>query len=226
MKKIVLVLLLFCLFGCSTSNLPVEPVSTPEETLVDPDLFPIKEDPESALMGGSPINPKNIDSYLFREDCIYLDTRSPEQFYSEGSIGGFINLPFYGYIADFNNKSGALFTMTKVTDEDGSVYPLGEPGSFIANFEESEELIKDLIPDDKNILIIATAGVESCYLINLLIQLGYNGSQLYNVGSFTTGMGDDIAYISYPDARHLVPPFELYETTMDYSWKNLTPSNK
>jgi len=223
MKKFVLVYLLFCLFGCSPSNLPVEPTSTPEEIMANTLELPMKDNPESALMSGSPITPKNIDSFLFREDCIYLDTRSPEQFYSEGSIGGFINLPFYGYIADFNNKSGALFTMTKVTDENGTVYPLGDPGSFLANFIESEELLKDLIPDDKNILVIATAGVESCYLINLLIQLGYDASRLYNIGSFTTGMGDDIAYVSYPDAKHLVPPFELYETTIDYSWKNLTP---
>ena len=59
--------------------------------------------------------PKNIDDYLFRQDCIYLDTRYPYQFYQEGCIAGFMNLPFYEYIADFNKEAGALFTITKIT---------------------------------------------------------------------------------------------------------------
>lgn len=223
MKKILILLLALSLIGCSTSNsLDTEnksEIENKEETI----YLPIKENPESALMSESPITPKNIDDYLFRDDCIYIDTRSPEQFYSEGHIAGFINIPFYGYIADFNDESGALFTMTKVTAEDGTVYSLGEPGSFIANYEESLQLIKDYFPNDKNILIIATAGVESCYLINLLYQLGYNGYHLYNVGSFTTGMGNDISYVSNPDAKYLVPSFELYDTDISYRLSNLTP---
>lgn len=224
MKKILILLLTFSLIGCTTANSSDNTLKNDSDNIEkDTTYLPIKEKPESGLMSESPINPKNIDDYLFRDDCIYIDTRNAEQFYSEGHIGGFINIPFYGYIADFNADSGALFTMTKVTSEDGTVYPLGEAGSFIANYEESEQLIKELFPDDKNILIIATAGVESCYLINLLYQLGYNGYHLYNVGSFTTGMGNDISYVSNPDAKHLVPSFELFDTGITYSWNNLTP---
>ena len=165
------------------------------------------------------INPKNIDDYLFRDDCIYIDTRDPEQFYEEGSIAGFVNIPFYGYICDFKKGTGSLFTFTKISDE----ILLGDPGSFIANYEESEEVIKSMFPKDKNILVIATAGVESCYILNLLVQLGYDEEKLYNVGSFTTGMGNDIAYVSRKDAKYLIKPFYVDDTVISYDVEGLTP---
>lgn len=228
MKRFTMLLLVLCLFGCQKTP-PVEEQTDPIEILPPVDIvldIPAKEDPSSALMSASPIKPSNIDDYLYRDDCVYIDTRSAQQFHSEGSIGGFMNIPFYGYIADFKAGTGSLFQMTKVTDEDGTVYPLGEPGSFIPNYEESEQMIKALIPKNKTILVIATAGVESCYFINLLKQLGYDEAKLYNVGSFTTGMGNDQAYVGLEDVKHLVPPFELYDTVITYTWTGLTPIQK
>lgn len=223
MRKLLLIISVFALCACAAPQQQNQPKETPVPSSEPVVLtLPEKEIADSTKMSESPITPKNIDDYLFREDCIYLDTRYPYQFYQEGSIAGFLNLPFYEYIADFNKEAGALFTITRVTKDDGSVILPGEPGSFIANYEESEELIKDIIPSNKNILVIATAGVESSYLLSLLIQLGYDPSTLYNVGSFTTGMGDDIAYRYYENAKHIVPPFELYETNIQYSWENLT----
>ena len=227
MKKLILILSVICLCACSApADTACAPCTTPDtEQPVTITELPVKEISTSTKMSESPITPKNIDDYLFREDCVYLDTRYAYQFYQEGSIAGFLNLPFYEYIADFNKDAGALFTITKVTLEDGTVILPGEPGSFVANYEESEELIKDIIPQDKNILVIATAGVESSYLLSLLIQLGYDPDKLYNVGSFTTGMGSDIAYRYYEDAKYLIEPMELYETNISYTWENLTPIN-
>lgn len=222
MKKKLLLVLLLCLVGC-TSKPNNEKQPTNDPVIIE---LPIKEKPNSTIMSESPITPLNIDNYLFRDDCLYLDTRSPKQFYMEGSIAGFINLPFYEYIADFNKDAGALFTIKKIKNDDGTIIYPGDPGSFVANYEESEDLIYDLIPKNKNLLIIATAGVESCYLMNLLIQLGYNPATMYNVGSFTNGMGNDIAYKHYSEAKYLVQPFELYDTKMTYKWENLTPINK
>lgn len=163
-------------------------------------------------MSDSPLNPTNIDKFLFRDDCIYIDTRSPEQFYEEGAIAGFVNVPFYGYICDFKKGTDALFTFTKINED----ILLGDPGSFIPNYEESIDIINGIFPKDKYILVISTAGVESCYLLNLLEQLGYDASLLYNVGSFTTGMGKDIAYVTYKDAKYLVKPFFLDDTLISY----------
>ena len=222
MKKLILLILVLCCCACSAPlDKPdiIEPEPTPEVTL----NLPAKEIAESTKMSESPISPKNLDDYMFREDCVYLDTRYPYQFYQEGAIAGFLNLPFYEYIADFKKEVNALYTITKFKNEDGSIIYAGAPGSFVANYEESDDLIYDLIPQDKNILVIATAGVESSYFLNLLIQLGYDPAKLYNVGSFTTGMGDDIAYRSYTDAKYLIHPMELYDTSISYNWENLTP---
>ena len=222
MKKVLILLLVLCLCGCNAQKNIDEPTNNETPKVIE---LPVKENPNSTIMSESPITPLNIDNYMFREDCVYLDTRSPEQFYMEGSIAGFINLPFYEYVADFNVNVEALFTIKKIKNGDEIIYP-GDPGSFVANYEESEDLIKDLIPMDKNLLIIATAGVESCYLMNLLIQLGYDPAHMYNVGSFTTGMGSDVAYRSYSEAKYLVQPFELYDTKITYDWTSLTPIKK
>lgn len=205
MRKII-ILLLILLSACSFKEKEIvvnevnDNLSLPEKTILN------------NKMSDSPLNPANIDKYLFRDDCIYIDTRSPEQFYEEGAIAGFVNVPFYGYICDFKKGTDALFTFTKIDDD----ILLGDPGSFIPNYEESIDIINSIFPKDKYILAISTAGVESCYLLNLLEQLGYDVSLLYNVGSFTTGMGKDIAYISYKDAKYLVKPFYLDDTVISF----------
>ena len=216
MKKILICIVIFLLAGCQIKNKDI--VVTEIDNEIETSALPVKMD-KSNNMSLSPINPKNIDDYLFRDDCIYIDTRDPEQFYEEGSIAGFVNIPFYGYICDFKKGTGSLFTFTKISDE----ILLGDPGSFIANYEESEEVIKSMFPKDKNILVIATAGVESCYLLNLLVQLGYDEEKLYNVGSFTTGMGNDIAYVSRKDAKYLIKPFYVDDTVISYDVEGLTP---
>ena len=216
MKKILICIVIFLLAGCQIKNKEI--VVTEIDNEIETSALPAKMD-KSNNMSLSPINPKNIDDYLFRDDCIYIDTRDPKQFYEEGSIAGFVNIPFYGYICDFKKGTGSLFTFTKISDE----ILLGDPGSFIANYEESEEVIKSMFPKDKNILVIATAGVESCYLLNLLVQLGYDEEKLYNVGSFTTGMGNDIAYVSRKDAKYLIKPFYVDDTVISYDVEGLTP---
>lgn len=216
MKKFLICMMVLLLSGCQTVDKEIIVVEDKSE--VEVLALPAKIE-KSNNMSLSPINPKNIDDYLFRDDCVYVDTRDPEQFYEEGSIAGFVNVPFYGYICDFKKDTGSLFTFTKISDD----ILLGDPGSFIANYEESEDIVKAMFPKDKNILAIATAGVESCYLLNLLVQLGYDEAKLYNVGSFTTGMGDDIAYVSRKDAKYLVKPFYLDETVISYNVEDLTP---
>ena len=215
MKKILICLILFMMLGCAAKEKEITAVEKNDNEVIS---LPVKST-YSNNMSESPINPKNLDDYLFREDCFYVDTRDPEQFYEEGSVAGFVNIPFYGYICDFKKGTGSLFTFTRISD--GIL--LGDPGSFIASYQESEELIKSIFPMDKNIIVIATAGVESCYLLNLLVQLGYDSDKLYNAGSFTTGMGEDIAYVSRKDAKFLVKPVYLDDTNISYSFEGLTP---
>lgn len=174
--------------------------------------WPAKAEPENNLASKSPIKAQNLDDYLFRKDAIYLDLRDAGQFYKEGHVGGFTNLPFYGYITDFKANKATLFSFVK---KDKTSH-FGDVGSYKANYPTAEKWIYDTLPRDKYILAISTSGVESAYFLNLLLQLGYDGTKLYNVGSFTTGMGDDAAYRFLKEARHLVAPLELYDSEIIY----------
>ena len=60
--------------------------------------------------------------------------------------------------------------------------------------------------------------------ICLLEQLGYDGSQLYNAGTFSNGMGNIIAYKDYPDAKYHVPGTNVYTVASQFVWnESLTP---
>lgn len=228
MKKTICLLTLCILCGCAAPNND-EPLPKPEkieiETIDKTNLtLPEKTKPESTLISDSVLNATNIDDYLFIKDVMYVDLRDPQQLLSEGIIAGFMNVPFYGLIADLTSNEGVLFTMTKPRDENGKILAqLGDVNSFIANYEESVAYLNYLFPKDKQIVFMSTAGVEATYMMNLLIQLGYDPANLYNAGCFSNGIGDQIAYRNYEQARYFTPGHEAYTIKASYDWGELTP---
>lgn len=212
MKKIIMIGFINCmLVGCNQTA-TIAPTATSEAI-----TFPAKVNANDSTMSQSPIKPDALDQYLFLSDTICIDTRSVAQVNEEGSIAGFVNIPFYEYICSFQKSDTTLFYMKK--PEGGKV---GDVGSFVPLYEESEEIIQTMFQKKNTILVIATAGVESSYFINLLIQYGYDGAKCYNVGSFTTGMGSDIAYKSYANAKYYRPPLFLENVVTPFSTANLT----
>jgi len=220
MKKLLPLICLIMLCSCSTTTNNV--IEETKETIITE--LPAKENPESASMMDSPLNPKNIDNYLFLENVNYVDTRSFNQIISEGSIAGFKNISFYEMIAFYTKQDNILFTMEKKYDEKGNVITLlGEVGSFSPNYQESIQILEELFPKDMQHVFFASAGVESNYLINLLIQYGWNPATLYNCGSFSNGMGSDIAYKDYQDAKYYISGSESYNIQVNVNWGSLTP---
>ena len=56
-------------------------------------------------------------------------------------------------------------------------------------------------------------------------KLGYDGSFLYNAGTFSNGMGGIIAYKDYPDAKYHVPGTNVYTVVSEFRWnETLTPT--
>lgn len=213
MRKLVCILaLLLC--SCAKQQVEVnEPITT----------LPTKENPQSTLMSESPIDATTIENYLFLENTVYIDTREVNQFNEEGHIAGFVNIPFYEAIAGVKKTEGVLFNMDKPKDENGNyIANLGDVNSFVANYEESIQMMKFLFPEDKNIVIISTAGVEATYLMNLLIQLGYDASKLYNAGCYSNGIGDAPAYRLLENTKYKVNGQNIFSMDYTINWGELT----
>lgn len=224
MKRILLVMLvLLSMQGCKMQNTS-ESTDIQDYDKLEVMTLPTKEIPDSTLMKDSPITPVNLDEYLFLKDCLYIDTRDVNQFIEEGHVAGFVNIPFYHVLVDYEFSENVLFSMQKVRDEEGKITAnLGDPGSFFANYEESEAIIRYLFPEDKKIVFISTAGVEATYLMNLLVQLGYDSANLYNAGSFSNSMGSNVAYRTYDQAKYFVEGTNAYTVSYQFDWGELTP---
>ncbi len=192
-----------------------------DSIMVEPSL-PDKSIPDSPLAIDSPIDATNIDQYLFIDGVQYVDLRSIEQLQTEGMIAGFEVIPFYDVLVSYDFKDNVLFTMRKDDMTNADVY-LGDVGTFYPNYEESESVLKDIFQDDAPIVFMSTAGVESAYMINLLIQYGYDPALLYNAGTFTNGMGDIIAYRDYANHQYYLEPNHGYGYTVSYDFGELTP---
>lgn len=211
MKKLILVVLVGGLLACSGTKEP-QPVTLPTKTA------------DAVSLADSPINPANLDEYLFLPDVRYVDLRSANQFIQEGHVAGFINVPYYGLLVKTEADPFGLFTMTKVVNDQGQVVAnYGGIGSFVPRYAESVSIIKYLFPMDQPMLVLSTAGVESQYLLNLLLQLGYDGTLLYNVGNFSNSLGTFTAYRLREAARFLVKGHETYQVRVDYDFGTLTP---
>lgn len=188
--------------------------------------IPSKKNNQSVAIVDSGVNTSNIDEYLFRDDVIYVDLRPYSWVAKDGHIAGFSFYPFYDLIAH-RNYTDRLFMMDTVYSEDGNKIIGGEVGTFTPNFIESEIVINNIFPKDKYIFAISQSGLESCYFLNLLIQLGYDSSKLYNIGGFSISTGfDNLAYISIENPKYLVKgnPILTDVPNVTFNFKdNLTP---
>lgn len=219
MKKALLVFAAFTLCACSSSNSSSASESTAAPSVTSAVSLPEKEIPDSSLASESPVTPLNIDEYMFLEDVQYVDLRSSQQIVSEGFIAGFENIPFYEMLVSWQPVDNILFTMQK--SKDSSTY-IGSVGSFFPHYEESEEILSSLFSHEKKIVFFSTAGVESAYMINLLIQYDYDPSLLYNAGSFTNSVGSNISYKDNKAHKYYTEGTNIYTIQTQYSWENLT----
>jgi len=152
------------------------------------DSIPSKVNSYDNSVINSPINTLNLDKYMFRDDVQYVDLRSSKMILEEGYVAGFEFIPFYSIIASFD-ADVTLYQMIRTEDEQGNYISAGQVGGFVAQYEESKMIVESLFSKEKYIFFISQAGSESAYMINLLIQLGYDGNLLYNVGGVSGSEG-------------------------------------
>lgn len=134
------------------------------------------------------INETTIDNYLNRSDSVYRDMRmlkDPGNYeaiggdsYLSGFIKGFEVVP-YPYIV---NVTGLPEEVGK-TYEGKTLFTLKD-GKYIANYNESLNILEYLFPKDKNIFLMCGAGGYAGSTKEMLVALGWDENKIYNIGGY------------------------------------------
>lgn len=142
------------------------------------------------------INEANIDEYLGRADTVYRDVRMLEDpanwgaledgdRFLSGYVRGFeiIPLPFLVSFTDAYREQLAGQGVTDLYAGD-SLYTLDADGSYVANFAESLDILEAIFPKDKKIFLMCGGGGYAGMTKDLLVALGWDADQIYNVGGY------------------------------------------
>lgn len=180
MKKIfMMILILLSLTGCTSKDDDLAKLPLPEVTSGIRGNFGIDKN----------INEETIDNYLNRSDSIYRDMRMLKDPGNYEAIGGDSYLS--GFVKGFEVVPYPLIVnVTNLPDEVGvtytgkTLYTLDDNGNYKANYEESEEILKYLFPQDKKIFLMCGGGGYAGQMKNLLVALGWNKNNIYNVGGY------------------------------------------
>lgn len=142
------------------------------------------------------INEVNIDEYLGRADTVYRDVRMLEDpanwgaledgdRYLSGYVRGFEVAPL-PYLVGFTDEYIAQMAAQGVERlyTGPSLYTLEADGSYTANYKESLEILEAIFPKDKKIFLMCGGGGYAGMTKDLLVALGWDADQIYNVGGY------------------------------------------
>lgn len=145
------------------------------------------------------INEATIDEYLGREDSVYRDMRmleDPAEYeavegdsYLSGFVKGFEVVP-YPY----------LVNVTGLPEEVGDTYKgktlfTLKDGKYIANYEESMDVLEYLFPKDKNIFLMCGGGGYAGMTKAMLVSLGWDETKIYNTGGYWYYEGENVVIV-------------------------------
>lgn len=129
------------------------------------------------------INASNLQDYLGRDDVVYIDLRDTAD-YTQKHLRNFENIPFFAFM--WNQNANTDETMIQLYG--------GDPTDPVAVYEESDELLHELFPQDKTIFLMCQSGGRVVHMMNILAAKGYDMSKIYNVGGmgqYTSGALDE-----------------------------------
>ena len=208
MKKIFLtitiMLLSVSLTGCNNNENTLKELPKPEITEgIRGEQFGIDKN----------INEETIDNYLNRNDSVYRDMRMLKDPGNYEAIGGDSYLS--GFIKGFEVIPFPLIVnVTGLPDEVGDTYN-GETlftlkdNKYIANYDESMDILEYYFPKDKNIFLMCGGGGYAGMMKNMLIELGWDSNRIYNVGG----------YWYYNGNNNIIVKNEKYEDVTYDFWK-------
>ena len=102
-----------------------------------------------------------------------------------GYVRGFevIPLPFLVSFTDAYREQLAGQGVTDLYAGD-SLYTLDADGSYVANFAESLDILEAIFPKDKKIFLMCGGGGYAGMTKDVLVALGWDADQIYNVGGY------------------------------------------
>lgn len=142
------------------------------------------------------INESTIDEYLGRSDSVYRDMRmlkDPGNYeaiggdsYLSGFVEGFevIPLPYLTNVTGLPEEVGETYTGATLFTQD-------ESGNYVANYEESMEILEAIFPKDKNIFLMCGGGGYAGMTKTMLVALGWDEDKIYNVGAYWSYNGNN-----------------------------------
>ncbi len=119
----------------------------------------------------SAITSANLKEYLNRSDVYYIDTRDHND-YMKKHLRNFEVIPFFGLVFNANAHTDATLPQ---------LYG-GTPTEPVPVYEESDDLLKALFPQDKVLFIMCQSGGRVGMLMNILKARGWDMSKVYNIG--------------------------------------------
>ena len=189
MKKLLSILVIL-IFTCSCAE---KPLPLPEiESGIRGDLGIDKN-----------INEATIDDYLNRKDSVYRDMRMlideanyeaiGGDSYLSGFVKGFEVVP-YPYLC--NVEGLPIEVGESYSGETLFVYKVGE---YVANYEESMDILESLFPKDKNIFLMCGGGGYAGMTKKMLVSLGWDENKIYNVGGYWYYEGKNNVEVKYEE---------------------------
>ena len=142
------------------------------------------------------INESTIDEYLGRSDSVYRDMRmlkDPGNYeaiggdsYLSGFVEGFevVPLPYLTNVTGLPEDVGETYTGETLFTQD-------ESGNYVANYEESMEILEAIFPKEKNIFLMCGGGGYAGMTKTMLVALGWDENKIYNVGAFWSYNGNN-----------------------------------
>ncbi len=213
-KLFIILMLLFSLTACN--DLPLPEVS---------------EGMRGELGIDKNINEANIDEYLGREDAVYYDMRMLKDEANYEAIGGDSYLS--GFIKGFEIiPYPYLATVVGLPEEVGSpydgktLYTIDKDGKYVANYKESLSILEYFFPKDKTIFLMCGGGGYAGMTKNMLVNLGWDETKIYNVGGYwyyegennvstKTTDGEETTYEFYKIPYHDIDFDSLHEVTSE-----------
>lgn len=136
----------------------------------------------------------NLDDYLGRSDIVYRDVRMLQDPGNYASIGGDANLS--GFIEGFEVVPFPyLVNVTGLPESVGNTYQgdtlfTETDGVYTPNYAESIAILEALFPKDQTLFLMCGGGGYAGMLKNMLVSLGWNADQIYDVGGYWYYNGD------------------------------------